>query len=266
MLPIHDENPTARFPVVTIALIAINALIFLYQASLSEQEFARFVVQWGFIPQRLNELGEDTEVQIQIASFLREDSGSIRLTTEPGSVLPTIFTCMFLHGSWMHLIGNMWFLWLFGNNIEDRVGYVRYIVFYLLAGLAATLVHYAIDMDSAIPTIGASGAISGVLGGYAVLWPMARVRCMVPTGRAAAIVHVPAILIIGLFFVRDLLTGLASLSEIGVNGGVAVWAHVGGMVAGALMIYPFMLGIAVPRTMTNDGREIAPWGRRDGRF
>jgi membrane associated rhomboid family serine protease len=157
--------------------------------------------------------------------------------TDPGRQLSTLFTSMFLHGSWMHLLGNMWFLWLFGNNVEDAMGHIRFIVFYLLGGLGAAFTQIAMDPNSNIPMVGASGAISAIMGAYLVLYPRVRVFCVVPLGFFITSVALPAWLMLVYWMVIQFFGGLQDLG--GGRGGVAFWAHIGGFVAGVILIKLF---------------------------
>ena len=216
MIPLRDANPTNRTPVVTIALIVINVLVYVYEWLISAEpaQMMAFFDQWAIIPQQLTN------------NFTPE--------------VITIFTAMFLHGSWLHLGGNMLYLWIFGDNIEDRLGPVRYIIFYLLGGIGATVAQVAINPNSAIPNVGASGAIAGVLGGYLLLYPKARITTLV----FRFITQVPAYVVLGFWFVLQLFQGVGSLSvpTDADTGGVAFFAHVGGFVVGLVLIRPFLIG------------------------
>jgi membrane associated rhomboid family serine protease len=220
MIPLRDANPTQRTPVVTITLIVINVLIYLYEWSLSgsEAQLLAFFDQWAIIPEQLT------------TNFVPETI--------------TLISAMFLHGSWLHLIGNMLYLWIFGDNIEDRLGKARYIIFYLLGGLAASAAQIFIDPDSSIPNLGASGAIAGVLGGYLILYPQARILTLV----FRVMTQVPAYIVLGLWFVLQLFQGVGSLGVMtdAQQGGVAFFAHIGGFVAGMLLIKPFLWGQPQP--------------------
>jgi membrane associated rhomboid family serine protease len=214
MIPLHDDNPTSRTPVVTVALIVICVLVYLWQGSLGPHRGAAVVYSFGFIP----------AVLFENAALPAE------LAVIPAGM--TLFTSMFLHGSFMHLAGNMLYLWVFGNNIEDVCGHGRFILFYLLCGLAAAFAQALPDPGSEIPMIGASGAISGVLGAYLLLFPHARVYTLVPIG-FVFFTQIKAGWLLGFWFVFQLLSGLASSPA---EGGVAFWAHIGGFVAGLPLI------------------------------
>jgi membrane associated rhomboid family serine protease len=218
MLPLKDDQPRYSTPYITWFLIGLNLLIYFFQATLDPQSSKLFARQFGEVPAHL-------------AAFL---AGS-PLYSMPQVVLP-FFTSMFLHGSWMHVIGNMWFLYIFGDNVEDYLGHFKYLVFYLMAGLIAMGTQVAISLHSNVPTLGASGAIAGVLGAYFVLYPRARVL----TWFFVFIVYIPAWFVLGEWFVMQFLSGAATLSMAGRDlGGVAFWAHVGGFVAGVVMIKIF---------------------------
>jgi membrane associated rhomboid family serine protease len=205
VMPLRDQNPSRTFPVVNILLIVINVLAFLYELSLGPG-IERFLTRAAFIPDAFFEPGN------------------------AGADARSILVSMFLHGGWMHLIGNMLYLWIFGDNVEDRMGHFVYLLFYLAAGLAATMAHAFSDVNSTIPAIGASGAISGVLGAYLVIFPHARVLTLVPMGFYTRMAELPAIIVLGLWFVLQFFSGMLSAGRTG--GGVAWWAHIGGFVFG----------------------------------
>lgn len=217
MIPLRDLNPARRVPIITLALIGLNALVFLYEQTLSANGLQRLIVQYGVVPARFTD-------------------GAI--TTSDGL---TLLTSMFLHGGWLHIIGNMLYLWIFGNNIEDRLGPIRFVVFYLLTGVAAGVLQIVIDPTSRTPMIGASGAIAGVLGGYIVLYPRARVITLVFIFFFVQIVSIPAVILLGWWFLIQLFNGVLSLGSY-TSGGVAFFAHVGGFVAGVILIRVFTLG------------------------
>jgi membrane associated rhomboid family serine protease len=229
MFPYRDDNPTLATPVVTFLLIGINvATWILIQGMGTEPLLSRSVCELGLIPgEYLGRVPEGTAFPLSetTACVLGESSWF------------TPFSSMFLHGGWLHLIGNMWFLWVFGNNVEDSMGHVRYLVFYLLCGLAAAAAQTLVNPSSAIPMVGASGAIGGVMGAYVVLYPRVRVHMIVFLGFFVTRIAVPAFLMLGYWFLLQILGGLPALGED--RGGVAVWAHVGGFLAGALLIFLF---------------------------
>ncbi len=215
-IPLKDENPTQRFPVVTVVLIILNILIFLYQI-FSPEGLQYFVLRMGAIPYEIT--------HFTTISHLPRISPPL-----------TLLTSLFLHGSFLHLFGNMLYLWIFGNNIEDFLGPFRYILFYLLSGLGASLVHIIFHPSSRVPMIGASGAIAGVLGAYFLLYPQARVLTLV----FIWILPVPAFFILGLWFV-------AQVMNIGIGGGVAWFAHIGGFLIGIALIRIYVKRRKIPR-------------------
>ncbi len=216
MLPLRDINPRRLFPAVNLTLIAINILFFAWELSLGrnlEPELTRI----AFVPARF-----------WIPGFYLADALAI-------------FVSMFLHGGLLHIGGNMLYLWIFGDNVEDRMGHGRYLVFYLTCGAIATLSHAFINPDSPLPSIGASGAIAGVLGAYLVLFPHARVVTLIPLGFLIFLRELPALFVLGLWFVFQLFIGTASLgvSDSVQRGGVAYFAHIGGFVAGMILVFLF---------------------------
>lgn len=231
MFPYHDENVTQRTPVVTITLIAACVMAWLLvQGAGAMMPLAASVCNYGLIPGEL--LGT-------VAPGTSWPMGeSLVCVVDPGPETRNVFTHMFLHGSWMHLLGNMWFLWLFGNNIEDSMSRPRFVVFYLLCGLGAAALQVFADPNSAIPMVGASGAISGVMGAYLVLFPRVRVFTIVPLGFFITQVALPAWVMLIYWMVLQFVGGLSSIGAEG-EGGVAFWAHVGGFVAGVILVKLF---------------------------
>ncbi len=216
MIPLHDDNPTEITPFVTIAFIAGCILVFLNQVSLSNQMGELFVYKYGAIPAVVFGYAELPAEFVALPAYW------------------TLVSSMFLHGGWMHLIGNMLYLWIFGNNIEDVMGHVKFIVFYMACGILAALSHALIDTNSTVPMVGASGAISGVLGAYLLLFPRAQVLVLIPLGFFTRMMYIPAWIVLGLWFVLQVLSGGMSLGREG--GGVAFFAHIGGFVAGIGLI------------------------------
>jgi len=211
MIPLRDDRPTRTFAFVTVALILLNTIVFVHELSLRNPDRVEaFFATFSLTPAHLTQ------------------------SPSPDSYL-TVFTSMFLHGGWMHIIGNMLYLWIFGRNVEDCIGHSKFIIFYLLCGVAAAVAQVLIAPNSTVPMIGASGAISGVLGAYLLLFPRARVLVLFPIWIFWRVFYVPALLLLVFWFGMQLLSGLAVLS-MDVNGGVAFWAHVGGFVAGMLLI------------------------------
>ena len=215
MIPLRDNNPIRRVPIMTVIFIAVNVLVFLYEQTLSARGFQRFVIQYGVTP-------------------LRFTDGNIT-----SSDALTLITSMFVHDGWLHIGGNMLYLWIFGNNIEDRLGAVRFVVFYFLGGFAAAALQVVIDPSSPIPMIGASGAIAAVLGAYLVLYPRARVQTLVILFIFIQVVNIPAAILLGWWFLLQLFNAFVS---IGGSGGVAFFAHIGGFIAGAILIRMFTIG------------------------
>ncbi|MGF1482256.1 MAG: rhomboid family intramembrane serine protease [Cyanophyceae cyanobacterium] len=219
MVPLHDDNPTRITPYVTYALIAINVVVFFHELSLNSQQLNAFFQLYAVVPEELS------------ASFGGDN------INQPVPEWLTLFTSQFLHGGLMHIGGNMLFLWVFGNNIEDRLGHFRYIIFYLLCGALAALAQWFFSMQSGVPSLGASGAIAGVMGAYIIRFPQARILTLVPLGFFITTLRIPAVFFLGFWFVQQALSGVASLgatSDIDA-GGIAYWAHAGGFVFGVLL-------------------------------
>ena len=232
MIPLRDNVPSRRFPIVNTGLIAINVVIFLFESILMGADpLQRFAFTWGLVPSRFWQVGD-------LQSWL------------------TLFTSMFLHGGWWHLISNMLALYIFGDNIEDRVGHLRYFIFYLLSGLVAGGAHLVAYAESPIPTVGASGAIAGVLGAYLVLYPQARVLTLVPLFYFVRLIEIPALLYLGFWFISQLFNGLFALTAADVfqSGGVAWWAHIGGFVFGLAVIR-----LIASRPATQYAGQYHPW-------
>jgi len=219
VIPLRDANPTERTPLITLALVIACFVVFAWElglmASGGETALDAFTRRWGVVPADLT------------AAWGRGDYLSLETAT--------LVTSQFLHGSWLHLLGNMLYLWIFGNNVEDRFGRVGFLIFYLFGGALAGLSQVAIDPASTIPTIGASGAIAATLGGYLVLFPRARVTSLVLLGFFYQLMDVPAVIILGFWFVLQLVDGLTSLGVTHGGGGVAFFAHIGGFVVGAVV-------------------------------
>ena len=220
MIPVRDDQPRFSTPYVTYFLVGLNLVIFLFEASLTPRGFKVLLFQLGMIPANITGLLAGTHKMGFAAAFL-----------------PTL-TSMFLHGSWMHVIGNMWFLWIFGDNIEDYLGHFKYLVFYLLSGFGAAFAQLMLNPHSSVPTVGASGAIAGVLGAYFLLYPKAKVLIWFPI---FFLFYLPAWVTLGYWFAMQFVSGaatsLASYSD--TRGGVAFWAHVGGFLVGIVLIKIF---------------------------
>lgn len=206
MFPIGDDNSSRRtFPAVTYSLIALNLIFFFVELSGGEA----FITQWAFVPRR----------------FL----------ANPAEDSLTLFTSMFMHAGWVHLLGNMLYLWIFGDNVEDRFGHIRFLIFYLLCGLAATFAQLAFSSGSNVPNLGASGAIAGVLGAYILLFPQGKVNVLMGRG----VIPMPALVVIGFWIVLQFVSGIGSISNTAETGGVAYMAHIGGFVAGFVLTFVF---------------------------
>lgn len=220
MIPIRDTVPRRSPPVVTWLLILANAVVFLFELVLPEQALLRFFFHFGIVPAR----------------FTNPEWGYwVGLPTDYWPFL----TSMFLHAGWMHVIGNMWALWIFGDNVEDRMGGTRFLIFYLLCGLAAGAAHCLVNADSTVPTVGASGAIAGVMGAYLVLFPNARVIVLLPVFLIPYFFHVPAVTYMGFWILSQVFSGTLALASGQDVGGVAWWAHIGGFIAGILFVWLF---------------------------
>jgi membrane associated rhomboid family serine protease len=231
MFPIRDLNPTRRTPVVTYGLILVNVLVFLSQLGLSERDLARLFVDQSIVP--------------------------LLVTRDPFSVetLLDFVRSMFFHSGWLHLLSNMLYLWIFGDNIEDRFGKILYLALYFISGFAAGFAQILISPESPIPLVGASGAIAGVLGSYAILFPGVRVRGIIFLGFFAQAADFPAVLVLGLWFVMQLFNGVASLGvDTASGGGVAFFAHIGGFVAG--LVLTWLLMRLIPQPPADERREM----------
>ena len=233
MFPIGDENEHSGLAFVTIALIVLNVIAFLNEINRPEEAVQAFIFAWGVVP-REYVAGVDLPPLI------------------PYPYWSTMITSMFLHGGWGHLGGNMLFLWIFGDNIEHRLGHLRFVIFYVLCGLAASIAHIVFNSGSAVPAVGASGAISGVLGGYLLMFPRNRVYVMTWGG----VVGVPALFMLGLWIVMQFISGMTADAR---GGGVAYMAHIGGFVAGLVLAPLFALGRSRPATRTRTYRDYDRW-------
>ena len=229
MFPLRDDNPHFLTPFTTIGLIVANAVSWIFlQGMGAEPALSASVCRYGLVAGRV--LGTLPD--------------GYRLALSPdiscvlgGSHFPNLFSSMFMHGGWLHLIGNMWFLWVFGNNVEDAMGHIRFLVFYLLSGIAAAVTQVVLSGSAEVPMVGASGAIGGVMGGYIMLYPRVSVHMLIFLGFFVTTVAVPAFFMLAYWFVLQLLGGFSALGHTG--AGVAFWAHIGGFVAGAVLVYVF---------------------------
>jgi len=213
MIPLKDNVPVTGIPFITLALIVINGYFFYLELTLPDPALIKLIGEYGLVPLRF--VKDFASLNIGIATF------------EP------LLTNIFLHGGWMHIIGNMWYLWIFGGSLEYCLGHSRFLLFYIACGLIANLTQIIVDPASSIPVIGASGAISGVLGAYAICFPGAKIKTLIPIIIIFTIVEIPALLFLGLWFFLQLLNGASALSMAG--AGIAWWAHIGGFVAGVAM-------------------------------
>ena len=228
MIPLRDANPTRRTPIVTLGLIVACFVVFAWELGLqatSEASLNAFVTEWGVVP-----------------AGLLEACGAGQIVSQETA---TLVTSQFLHGGWLHLIGNMLYLWIFGNNIEDRLGRIVFLLFYLAGGVIAALAQVAVDPDSTVPLIGASGAIAATLGAYLVLFPGARITTLVFLGFFYQLINVPAVVVLGFWFFLQLLDGIGSLG-METGAGIAFFAHIGGFVAGAAVGWLLRVGGRTP--------------------
>jgi membrane associated rhomboid family serine protease len=222
MLPIRDLNPTRRFPLLTFILIGINVLVFLWQQTLSTRELQQVFLDYAVVPARIS------ADPFSVTAFL------------------DVMRSMFLHGGWAHLLGNMLYLYLFGDNVEDRMGEALYLALYFGSGFVAVAAQVMVSPDSPIPMVGASGAIAGVLGSYLIMYPGVRVMGIIPLGFFAYFTEWPAWIVLGMWFVVQLFSGVASLGVETMTGGVAFFAHIGGFVAGVIITAVFLLVMPQP--------------------
>jgi membrane associated rhomboid family serine protease len=222
MIPIKDTVPHRNPPIVTWIIILVNALVFLLELSMSDYQLQQFSYLFGVVPARYTHPDWALRVGFPIDNYW------------------PFLTSMFLHSGWLHIIGNMWTFWIFGDNVEDRMGPFRFLVFYLLCGIAAGLVHCYTNPDSTVPAVGASGAIAGVMGAYFFLFPFARVVVMVPVFIFPFFFELPAVIFIGFWALMQFFSGTLSLGRPGEVGGVAWWAHVGGFTTGVLLHFFFV--------------------------
>ena len=246
MFPLKDDIPTRRFPILTVALIAINVVMFFgFQGAFfgSEEKFDDRVIDYGAIPYEISHPGKGCDLSASGQALICEGQEEVggQAPDQPSTWL-TLLTSMFMHGGLLHIAGNMLFLWIFGNNIEDSMGRARFLGFYLLGGLAAVAAQVVIQPDAAVPTIGASGAVAAVLGGYALLYPRARVVTLIFIVIFFTVIELPALLVLGAWFALQALNGASELAgPVSGGGGVAYWAHIGG----------FLFGLAAIRLFAN---------------
>lgn len=221
MFPVRDTIPSRTVPVVTWLIIIVNILVFIFELTLSGTQLNNFFMLFGFVPARY--------------------SGSpwAAIHGLPYGHWP-ILTSVFMHGGWLHLILNMWMLWIFGDNVEDGMGHFKFLIFYILCGVLAGLIHFATNPNSLAPTVGASGAIAGVMGAYILLFPYAKIVTMVPFFFYPVFLEIPAVFFLGLWFFSQVLSGFASIGNSSQVGGIAWWAHIGGFIAGGVLRFVFI--------------------------
>jgi membrane associated rhomboid family serine protease len=219
MFPLRDKIPSKTFPFVTVGIIVINLVIFFYELSLGEQLNSLFNT-FSIIPARFQNLFQQPANQILPVGF-------------------SLFSSVFLHGGWMHVIGNMWYLWIFGDNVEDSTGHFRFLIFYLLCGILAGLTHILMNPASTVPTIGASGAIAGVMGAYFLLYPRSKILTLIFVFVFIQVIEIPAVFFLGFWILFQFISGSVSRGLVESSGGVAWWAHIGGFLVGLALILLF---------------------------
>jgi len=220
MIPLRDENPSGTFPFVTIGIIVFNIVVFLFELSLGDR-LEEFILSYGLVPLKVWHYGRIPSLSFREAFF-------------------PFISSMFLHGGWVHIIGNMWYLWIFGDNIEDRLGHLRFAVFYLLCGIGSGLIHTIMNPKSGLPCVGASGAVAGVLGAYFLCFPMARVLTIIPIFIFIEFVELPAMIFLFFWFFLQFFNGALSIAFVSQTiGGVAWWAHIGGFIIGIVLVLVF---------------------------
>ncbi len=256
LIPLYDRNPHARTPIITIALIVANVICFLLSVQNGPEGFVRAVYDRGFVPQRLTRL-DDPQPVISQQELPGKQILVVQLSTKPEEVYPTLLTMMFMHGGLFHLISNMWMLWVFGDNVEDRLGRFVYPFFYVVGGLLAILTHWAIDPMSTQPVIGASGAVAAVLGAYAITYPGAKVRTLIFIG-LPLLFDLPALVVLGAWFLMQTFMGVQGLgAPADLNASVAFWAHIGGFVAGIVLMPLLTIGANPPdKDWRTESREV----------
>jgi membrane associated rhomboid family serine protease len=250
IFPFGDDVPARRAPVVTYVIIALNVVALVWVELLPSLDHELVLIERGFIPARLAQAihGQPLVVEVQELAqerHLRQPvvvQRRLELPANRRAIAGSLVTALFLHGGWLHLLGNMWFLWIFGNNVEDRLGHFVYALFYLSGGVLANFCHWLSDPASQVPVIGASGAVATVLGAYIVTWPWAHIRCVVVLVIFITVVELPALAVLGFWFLTQVLEATHQV-EIGMQGGVAFWAHVGGFLAG-MALMPLLRGPA----------------------
>jgi membrane associated rhomboid family serine protease len=240
MLPLRDDVPSRTFPFVTVGLIALNAVVFFSELARGPGGMQQVAYDYGFVPGALTAFASGEGIPA-------------------GRAFLPLLSSMFLHGGWLHLIGNMWYLWIFGDNVEDRLGHLRFLIFYILCGLIGNFAHYTFNSGSTLPVIGASGAVSGVLGAYLISYPRARILVLLPLFLFWQFIELPALVVLGFWLVLQFLNGAASAVFRNTEVGVAWWAHVGGFLGGMIVLWIFR-----PRPRVAYRRDDAPRYGRPG--
>jgi membrane associated rhomboid family serine protease len=218
MIPLRDTIPRIGFPSITWMLILLNGIVFIFELSLPDNILEHALYLFGVVPAKYS------DPQWGLSHGL------------PFDYYLSFLTSMFLHGGWLHIVGNMWFLHLFGSRVEDQMGHIRFLVFYLLSGIAANVVNYSVNFHSTVPGLGASGAISGIMGAYIVMFPRARILTLIPIFIFPFFIEISAFFYIGYWFILQLFSGTLSLAHYNAQGGVAYWAHIGGFIAGIVLL------------------------------
>lgn len=267
MIPLYDLNPHHRFPWVTVLLIVANVAVMAMQGIEPSEPI---VYRYGFIAKRVTAMRTGKPITVRPQQLDRQGQivlgEPIELSTKPADVYPTFFTCMFLHGGWIHLAMNMWMLWIFGNNVEDRLGRFMYLCYYLLGGVVGTICQWFAGPEVTMPMIGASGAVATVLGGYAITYPKAMVKTMIIVG-LIFFIDLPALVVLGIWFLLQMAAGLNFMQDLMGGEHVAFWAHIGGFVAGVVLMP--ILGLGASPADADWKREIQelfdfdPMVRRD---
>ncbi len=263
MIPLRDNIPSRTVPVVNYTMIGLCAVVFLAQLADESDGRAELVERYGMVPMRVMQPGEPVQIQEVIQEGQQVRQITREILSPPFTPWLTLLTCIFLHGGWMHFLGNVWILFIFGDNVEDRIGHLGYLMFYLACGLIASGAHLLFNFNSPIPTIGASGAIAGVMGSYFLLYPHGRVLTLIPIVFLIQIIELPAPVFLGIWFLLQFFQGtiaaIGSVTSGLPTGGVAWWAHIGGFAAGFAITYVLR---AVGETTTPvEARRSVPRGR-----
>ena len=258
LIPLYDENPTTRWPVVTVTIISVNALILFFSQGLDPLRLSKFHARFGFVPARLQQL-QDSELVISvdimpteegasrgIEGYQIQSSPSVDLMPYPHQIFLSLITSVFLHAGWVHALGNMWIFWIYGNNVEDRLGHVPFLLFFIMGGVVASLCHWLMTPvpESHVPVIGASGAVAAVLGAYAVTYPKHHIRCVLLLC-LPFLVRLPALFVLGFWIVGQIVSALGT-TGLAIGGNVAWWAHIGGFLVGGLTMPILTMIIPIP--------------------